>query len=190
MARRLMDEAWNGTEAGSLGLKVELVSLKPWKREGADIETIFKNVQKMPVAPECDRIFAFLGPSDELVTELAGGVALTHGFVLATPESTRQFMLTPAEAARHEIYHLAGCGHSPTMDECYRKIAHAKRKRGSTNAFFPVFLYILEEDVRKNCGANALIADRGEANRIAQRWVAEKERRASGQASPEPRCGT
>ena len=187
-ARRLIDEAWNDTEAGALGLTMALVSLNSWQREGADIETIFRNVRKLPIAPECDRMLAFLGPSDDFVSGLAGGVSLTHGFVLASPESTRRFPLTPAQVTRHEIYHLVGCGHSPTMDECYRRIALAKSKRGGANAFFPVFLYALDEDIERNCGVNSLIDDRGEANRIAQRWAGERERLASGQALPARQC--
>jgi hypothetical protein len=188
-ARRLIDEAWNDTEAGALGLRMVLVSLNPWQRDGADIDTIFRNVRKLPVAPECDRVLAFLAPSDDFVSELAGGVSLTHGFVLATPESTRRFPLTPIEVARHEIYHLVGCGHSPTMDECYRRIALAKSKRGGASAFFPVFQYVLDEDIGKHCGANPLIDDRAEANRIAQRWVGENERLAAGHALPAWHCG-
>jgi hypothetical protein len=187
-ARKLIDEAWNHTEAGPLGLEVELVSLAPWRREGSDPTTIFMSILRVPVAPECDRVLALLGSPDDMVSYVAGGVILTHGFVLATPEGARRVSLTPAELVRHELYHLLGCGHASVMDECYRRIALAKSRRVGPNAFFPVYEYVLEEDIRRNCGVNALIADRGEANRVAQGWVAAREHQASGHALPTRSC--
>lgn len=189
MAHRIIDEAWNETEAAPLGLKVELVSLEPWKRESGDVERIFRNVRSVPIARGCDRLLAFLGPSDDVVSALAGGVSFTHGFVFATPEGAQRFTLMPAEVVRHEIYHLVGCGHASVMDECYGRIARAKANRNGADGFFPVFQYILDDDIRKNCGENPLITDRAEANRVAGRWATELGRQTTGAMSPARRCG-
>ena len=188
--RNLVDEAWNRTEAGALALRIELVSAQPLERGSLDIETLFGSIRRMPLPAGCDRIFAFIDPADDLITTQVGGVSLIHGFALATPHGTRQALLTPAEVVRHEFYHLIGCGHAAVMDECYRRIARAKTTRNAADAFFPVFMYILDEDIRKNCGENRLIVERAEANRIAQRWAEEGERTASGTGAPARRCGT
>jgi hypothetical protein len=187
-ARRLVDEAWNDTEASALGLRLQVVSSTPWKSEGNDIETIMSSIRKVPVAPGCDRLFAFLGESDERAPRLAGGVSLIHGFVVASAGSMRFLSLTPAEAARHELYHLVGCGHAQTMDECYRRIALAKGRRKGADAFFPVFLYLEDVDIERNCGENRLIDDRDEASRIARLRDAHMARQAAGQAPPTRSC--
>jgi len=187
-ARRLIDEAWNDTEARALALKLQVVSSTPWKSEGNDIEAIMSSVRKVPVEPGCDRLLAFLGQSDSRQPRLVGGVSLIHGFVVASAESMRGLSLTPVEAARHELYHLVGCGHAQTMDECYRRIALAKGQRKGADAFFPVFLYLEDEDIERNCGENLLIDDRGNANRIARLRGAQMERQAAGQAPPVRSC--
>jgi hypothetical protein len=186
-ARRLLDEAWNDTEARALGLRMELVSATSWKSEGRDLEAIMSGVRKRPVPPECDRLLAFLGESDERAPRLAGGVSLAHGFVVASADFVRRPLLAPTAAARHELYHLAGCGHAQVMDECYRRIALAKQRRKGPDAFFPVFLYLEDADIERNCGENRLIEDRGEANRAARLRGEALARQAAGETQP-ARC--
>lgn len=186
MARGLVEEAWNRSEAAPLGLEVVLASLRPWKSEGSDTETIFRHVRKMPIPPECDRVFAFVAPSEDSALDAAGAVTLAHGFAVITPSMTRRHFMTPAEVVRHEFYHLVGCGHAQTMDECYRRIARAKGERRRPTDFFPVFQYVLDEDIERNCGANRLFDERAEVNRTTRLWLAEGERIASGRA---PRGG-
>jgi hypothetical protein len=187
-ARRLIDEAWNDTEARALGLYLQVVSSTPWKSEGNDIEAIMSSVRKVNVGPGCDRLLAFLGESDSRQPRLVGGVSLIHGFVVASAASMRGLSLTPVEAARHELYHLVGCGHAQTMDECYRRIALAKGRRKGADAFFPVFLYLEDEDIARNCGENLLIDDHGDANLIARLRGAQMERQMSGRAPPARSC--
>ena len=187
--RRLIDAAWNDQLAGTFGLRIQLASLQPWQREGSDITTVLFNVQAIPVAAECDRVFAFLEHAiDFRDGELAGAVSLSHGVVLASSESLARSSLTPVEAVRHELYHLVGCGHAWVMDECYRRIALAKQRRKSADAFFPVLLYLETEDIQRNCGNNPLIDDRSDANRIAQRWVEQRKQRAAGGTPPARPC--
>jgi hypothetical protein len=187
--RGLIDAAWNDQLAATFGLEMRLTSLQVWRREGSDIATVLFNVQAIPVAAECDRVFAFMDQAvDFRDGELVGAVSLSHGVVLATRESLAHASLTPIEAVRHELYHLVGCGHAWVMDECYRRIALAKQRRKSADAFFPVPLYLEDEDIRRNCGDNPLIDDRGDANRIAQRWVAQRKQLAAGEAPPARPC--
>lgn len=182
--RGLIDAAWNDQLADTFGLRIQLTSLQPWQREGRDIATVLFNVQAIPVASECDRVFAFMDHvADFRDGKLVGAVSLSHGVVLATSESLAHSSLTPKDAVRHEFYHLVGCGHAWVMDECYRRIALAKQRRTSAAAFFPVLLYLEDEDIRRNCGNNPLIEDRDDANRIAQRWVEERKRQAAGHAT-------
>jgi len=187
-ARKLVDEGWNDTEAAALGLRMRVVSARPWKSGGNDIEAVFRRIRENPVPPGCDRVLAFLGHSDRREHRQAGAVLLVHGFVLAAEESLRHFLMTPTEAVRHELYHLVGCGHAQVMDECYRRIAAAKGRRKGADAFLPVFLYIENDAIERNCGRNALIDDRNEANRIAGIWVSHTVLRAADRARPARPC--
>jgi len=131
---------------------------------------------------------AFLDHSDSRSPRLAGGVSLIHGFVIAATGGLASLLFAPTEAIRHELYHLVGCGHARIMDECYRRIALAKRSKKIPDGFFPVFLYLEDEDISRNCGRNLVIEDRAEANRIARLRDAQMKLQAAGQAPPVRHC--
>jgi len=187
-AQALVDRAWNDTEAGPLGLRMRLASFDLWVGDLHDADVDFAEIQKRALTPECDRLIVFLGHSDERMSRMAGSVSLHHAIVLASPESMQTSTMTPVDVVRHELYHLVGCGHARVMDECYHRIALAKARRKGPDAFFPVYLYLLDEDLEKYCGENALIDDRAEANRIARLWVAQRQRQAAGEVVKNPAC--
>jgi hypothetical protein len=138
--------AWNEGEGKKYNLFLRPVSFESHKRRGFTYQGILKNVMKIPLRGDCDRIIFFVGRNfgDMLygiaelyvpLLEVLGAVddeTLTHGFVIASVVSPTQLLselLSPSrqEVTIHELYHFFGCGHSfTTMDECYKHIQTLK----------------------------------------------------------------
>jgi hypothetical protein len=179
--RSLLQRAWR-TEAGFYALDVEVVQAKPWRRPAFAVQGIMAELRRVPLIPPCDRILALLGRNvgdflwSFVAPEMLGAVnteSLTHGYVVARRGSLNQLLVPPEAVARHEIYHLLGCGEHFDMPACYRQIAALKAwKRESGADFFPAWDHI----------GQRMLYSRGEVNaRIgaAQADVAESDGQAA-----------
>ena len=138
--------AWNEGEGKRYNLFLRPVSFESRKRGGFTYKGILKDIMKIPLHGNCDRVIFFVGRNfgDVLygiaelyipLLEVLGAVddeTLTHGFVIAsivTPNQLLSEALFPSrqEVTIHELYHFFGCEHSyTTMDECYKQIQTLK----------------------------------------------------------------
>ncbi len=134
------------------GIEVTYPWLAPWDRPGFWSSTQLVGVMNMPLVPPCDRIFGLAGRHTGdffwgiIMPEVLGvveGQTFTRGFAVVELGSLNQLLsfADPESTAVHEGYHLLGCGHGLTMDDCYEQIkmmkiiAAQERERG--NEFFP-----------------------------------------------------
>lgn len=132
-------------EMAPFGLIVEIPWVKPWKREGFDYIDILRAVALAhPLTPPCDRIAAFIGRNAAdivwgamLMPEVLGAVenvTRTRSFMIADFGSVNQLISSPTSVAAHEFYHMLGCDHDLTMDDCYRQIARLKKETRAVRA--------------------------------------------------------
>jgi hypothetical protein len=148
-ARTLVEEAWRD-EAPLYGLRVDVVSVTPWRRPAFAIDGIIDALRREPLKPGCDRILALIGRhlGDVVwgllpLPEYLGAVndeTLTHGYVIARRASLNQLFESPRSVVRHELYHLLGCDQHFKMARCYEQIAALKRwKQAHGSDFFPAW---------------------------------------------------
>jgi hypothetical protein len=160
---------WNDGEANKYNLTLDIVSYSQKDRPLSEYFSwdIANDVAKMPIPPQCDRVMYFIGRNfaDVLwsIPEIVGApevlgwvddATMTRGFVIAQYGSLNQVLMgawfSPAQVARHETYHLLGCGHDLTMHACYEKIRNAKALEAALESagcydkaglqpFFPAF---------------------------------------------------
>ena len=148
-ARELIADAWN--EEGRLyGLSIDIVKIIPWKRRGFMMDGIMETITREPLTAPCDRVMALVNRhlgdiawSLLQLPEILGAVnddTLTHGYTVARRASLNQVFESPADVARHEIYHMLGCDQHFNMGRCYAQIAMLKRfKQARGNTFFPAW---------------------------------------------------
>lgn len=147
-AEAIIDTAWRDEEA-VYGLRINVVSVRAWRRPAFTSEGIMKALLRQPLPAGCDRLFALVGrhAGDALwglfgLPEVLGAVAndaSTHGFAVVAGVSLNQVFISPPHVVRHEIYHLLGCDEHFNMSRCYDTIATMKRQRLAGADFFPAW---------------------------------------------------
>ena len=148
-ARSLIADAWS-TEGRLYGLAVDVVRVVPWKRRGFMMDDIMATITREPLTAPCDRVMALVNRHLGDVAwnllqlpEILGAVndeTLTHGYTVARRASLNQLFESPADVARHEIYHMLGCDEHFNMGRCYTQIAMLKRFKQATGSdFFPAW---------------------------------------------------
>ncbi len=144
-AQKTLAGYWNETDAEKYSLSVNIVSYSHKERPLSEYFSwqIADDVSRMPVPAFCDRVMYFVGRNlaDALwsIPEIAGApevlgwvddATMARGFVVSRFGSLNQVLMglwfSPSQAARHETYHLLGCGHDLTLQACYDKIRDAK----------------------------------------------------------------
>jgi hypothetical protein len=168
-AQETLSDYWNRNEASKYNLSIKLVSYSSLPRPASEFFhwQIARRVVARPIPPQCDREMYFVNrnPLDTLwsipeaygAPEVLGEVddyTMTRGYVVDRIASLNQVLLspwfTPAKVARHETYHMLGCGHALMMGECYKHIAEAKLiehrlaaagcyEKSGLQKFFPAF---------------------------------------------------
>jgi hypothetical protein len=168
-AQETLEDYWNQREASKYNLSVKLVSYSSLPRPMSEFFhwQIGRQVFTREIPPGCDRMMYFVNrnaldvlwsvPEAYGAPEVLGEVddyTMTRGFVVDRIASMNQVLmglwLSPSKVARHETYHMIGCGHDLVMDQCYKHIAEAKwienRLRGAgcyeksgLETFFPAF---------------------------------------------------
>lgn len=133
------------------GIEVIYPWVQPWDQPGFWSSTQLQGLLNAPLVPPCDRVF---GLADRHVGDFLWSIFLpsvmgevetlthTRGFA-ASGWGTHDLLgfYSPESIAVHEGYHLLGCGHALSMDDCYEQIRMVKviaiqdRERG--NDFFP-----------------------------------------------------
>jgi hypothetical protein len=147
MARTIIDDAWR-EEGAIYGLRINVVSVRPWRRPAFTSNGIMDALVRQPLSAGCDRLFALVGrhAGDVLwgfvgLPEVLGAVdddTSTHGYAVVTRVSLNQMFMSPTNVVRHEIYHLLGCDEHFNMPLCYERIATMKRGHRLAGAeFFP-----------------------------------------------------
>ena len=143
--RDLVTAAWE-KEASRFGITLLITEIIPWTRGGFTGTEIANSVRSVPLPPSCDRVMAFVNRHigdalwGLLLPELLGWAndeTRTHGFVVARMVSLNQVFLSPQDVLRHELFHLLGCEHAWSLEECYERIALLKRTR--VGDFFPAW---------------------------------------------------
>ena len=148
MAEAIINTAWRD-EAAVYGLRINVVSVRAWRRPAFTSEGIMKALLRQPLPAGCDRLFALVGrhAGDVIwglfgLPEVLGAVAndaSTHGFAVVAGVSLNQVFISPPHVVRHEIYHLLGCDEHFNMSRCYDTIATMKRQRLAGADFFPAW---------------------------------------------------
>lgn len=132
-------------EFAQYGIDVEVPWVRPWERPGFTAETIVKDVLRRDLEPPCDRLMALVdrNPADVLwgllMPQILGAVdtySRTRGFIVATVGSISQLTMSPKDVSIHEFYHLLGCNHAVTLNQCYPRIAAIKSKTDPAAGFF------------------------------------------------------
>jgi len=147
-AEAIIDTAWRD-EGAVYGLRINVVSVRAWRRPAFTSEGIMKALLRQPLPAGCDRLFALVGrhAGDVIwglfgLPEVLGAVAndaSTHGFAVVAGVSLNQVFISPPHVVRHEIYHLLGCDEHFNMSRCYDTIATMKRQRLAGADFFPAW---------------------------------------------------
>lgn len=168
-AQATLQDYWNENEASKYQLSVKLVSYSSLPRTLDEFfgYQIGRQVVMRQIPPGCDRMMYFVNrnvldvawsiPEAYGAPEVLGEVddtTMTRGYVVDRVASLNQVLMspwfTPSKVARHETFHMIGCGHDLVMDQCYKHIAEAKwiedrlRNAGcyektGTEEFFPAF---------------------------------------------------
>jgi hypothetical protein len=168
-AQETLEDYWNQNEASKYNLSVKLVSYSSLPRPASEFFhwQIARRVVAQQIPPQCDRTMYFVNrnaldtlwsiPEAYGAPEVLGEVddyTMTRGYVVDRIASLNQVLLSPwfspAKVARHETYHMLGCGHALVMGECYKHIAEAKRiesrlteagcyEKSGLHTFFPAF---------------------------------------------------
>ncbi|MEQ6888275.1 hypothetical protein ABE957_06265 [Halomonas sp. CS7] len=137
-------------ELSIFDLEVEIPWVRQWERPAFLMNGIIEDVALRPLEPPCDRLMAVVGRNvgDFLVSwfapEILGAVETnthTRGYVVGKAVTFNQLFQSPSDVAVHESYHMLGCVHGRSLQECYpyilelKQIASASRDGG--NDFFP-----------------------------------------------------
>jgi hypothetical protein len=168
-AQETLQDYWNQNEASKYDLSVKLVSYSSLPRPASEFFhwQIARRVVAQRIPPQCDRTMYFVNrnvldtlwsiPEAYGAPEVLGEVddhTMTRGYVVDRIASLNQVLLSPwfspAKVARHETYHMLGCGHALVMSECYKHIAEAKLiehrltaagcyEKSGLQKFFPAF---------------------------------------------------
>lgn len=146
--RKLIEEAWRD-EAPLYGIDVRVAKVERWARPAFQMEGILADLRQKRLDAPCDRIMALVGRNvgDTLWSffgpEVLGAVndeTLTHGYTVARRASLNQVLTPPVDIARHELYHLLGCGEHSNMPKCYDQLAMLKAwQRDHDSDFFPAW---------------------------------------------------
>jgi len=105
-----------------------------------------EDLTRRELDPSCDRLMAFVdrNAADFLwslvMPEVLGAVddaTHTRGYIVANQVSLNQLFQSPGETAVHEFYHLLGCPHARTLQNCYDRIAALKQQFVTGADFFP-----------------------------------------------------
>src|SRR5690349_11878959 len=186
-AQETLADYWNENEASKYNLSVKMVSYSSLPRT---IDQFFhwqigRQVVMRQIPPGCDRMMYFVNrnvldvawsvPEAYGAPEVLGEVddyTMTRGYVVDRIASLNQVLMSPwfspSKVARHEAFHMVGCGHDLVMDQCYKHIAEAKwiedRLRGAgcyektgTEEFFPAF---------SHAGDGPILLTRPQANNV------------------------
>lgn len=133
-------------EFAPYGIEVVVPWSRPWQRAGFTHESLFDDVVRRELQPPCDRLIAFVDRNAAdalwglLMPEVLGMVddaTHTRGYVVATRVSLNQLFTSPSRTTVHEFYHLLGCPHAESLDDCYTRIAALKNARIATTDFVP-----------------------------------------------------
>lgn len=148
-ARELLRETINEWQRYSIALNV--IDRGEMARRGFWHNQLLDQIDSVPLAPPCDRIFWLVnrntadyiyadGPAFltlgtvSAMPEVLGEVddpTMTHGWAIAYGDSLNTLLMGPVAAVKHEFYHLIGsCPHKLTMDVCYERIAALKHGEG------------------------------------------------------------
>ena len=137
-------------ELAIFDLEVEIPWVRRWERPAFLMNGIIEDVALRPLEPPCDRLMAVVGRhvGDFLVSwftpEILGAVETnthTRGYVVGKAVTFNQLFQRPSAVAVHESYHMLGCVHGRSLQECYPYILELKRmaraSRDGGNDFFP-----------------------------------------------------
>lgn len=138
-------------EMALYGIVIEVAERHSWQRPGFGVNDIIRGlVATTQLQAPCDRIVGFVGrhfgdfAASLLLPEVLGAVeTVTHtrGYMVAEIGSINQIFSSPESTAVHETYHLLGCQHDLTLENCYQRIqrikAEAHKNRAQGNDFFP-----------------------------------------------------
>ena len=186
-AQETLADYWNQDEASKYNLSIKMVSYSSLPRS---IDQFFHwqighQVAIRQIPPGCDRMMYFVSrnvldvawsvPELYGAPEVLGEVddyTMTRGYVIDRIASLNQVLMSPwfspSKVARHEAFHMIGCGHNLVMDECYKHIAEAKwvenrlqdagcYEKSGVEQFFPSF---------SNAGDGPILLTRAQANSI------------------------
>ena len=176
-AEAIIDTAWRD-EGAVYGLRIDVVSVRAWRRPAFTSEGIMKALLRQPLPAGCDRLFALVGrhAGDALwalfgLPEVLGAVAndaSTHGFAVVAGVSLNQVFISPPSVVRHEIYHLLGCDEHFNMAHCYDTIAAMKRRRLAGADFFPAWDAVNRRLLVSRDAVNTRLSEVSQIGGIAQ----------------------
>jgi hypothetical protein len=168
-AQETLEDYWNQSEASKYNLSVKLVSYSSLPRPMSEFfhYQIANKIVMRRIPPGCDRAMYFVNrnvldalwsvPEAYGAPEVLGEIddyTMTRGYVVDRVASLNQVLmspwLSPSKVARHETFHMLGCGHGLMMDECYKHIAEGKwiqnrlagagcYEKSGLETFFPAF---------------------------------------------------
>ena len=113
---------------------------------------ILKAVMQVPLKAPCDRLFAYLHRPIwqsliSLVASIEGEVdnaSGSRGYAYVSGLSASGLVAGPSKyIVAHEFYHLVGCGHGMSKNNCYAKIKEMKHI--STDEFVPSWSFMLDK---------------------------------------------
>jgi hypothetical protein len=132
-------------------IALNIIDRGEMKRRGFWHNELLDQVDSIPLAPPCDRVFWLVnrnaadylyanGPAFLTLGTLVGmpevlgevdDPTMTHGWAIAYGDSVNTLLMRPTAVVKHEFYHLIGsCPHSKSMDICYQRIAELKHNKG------------------------------------------------------------
>jgi hypothetical protein len=186
-AQETLADYWNQDEASKYKLAIEMVSYSSLPRSMDEFFhwQIGRQVAVRQIPPGCDRMMYFVNrnvldvawsvPEIYGAPEVLGEVddyTMTRGYVIDRVASLNQVLMSPwfspSKVARHETFHMIGCGHDLVMDQCYKHIAEAKwvenrlqdagcYQKSGVEEFFPSF---------SHAGDGPILLTRAQANSI------------------------
>jgi hypothetical protein len=186
-AQETLADYWNQDEASKYKLAIKMVSYSSLPRSMDEFFhwQIGRQVAVRQIPPGCDRMMYFVNrnmldvawsvPEIYGAPEVLGEVddyTMTRGYVIDRVASLNQVLMSPwfspSKVARHETFHMIGCGHDLVMDQCYKHIAEAKwvenrlqdagcYQKSGVEEFFPSF---------SHAGDGPILLTRAQANSI------------------------
>jgi hypothetical protein len=161
------------------GVNVNLIDKGTLARNGFWHSTLLNQVDAIPLAAPCDRVYYFVNrnfwdylyadgpPVVTLGTILAtpevegevDDATMTHGWGIAYGDSLNNVIATPSAVTEHEWYHLiGGCPHAWSMDGCYSDIARLKSLSPAAT-MYPSIGYNTREMFWRRAQVNRTLAD-------------------------------